>query len=158
MGYMEDVPLIMLAIFAAVLLAASVVVIRSYVKTVEKRHLHEHSTNFLDGGSGELCAICFGELGKTVSECGCGKRFHVTCAEPTGSCPYCSRPYSTFKTMEEHKKRCPNCGRYPLGRVCKCGTLIPQDGMLICTCGNIMEGTDPTCGKCGKKYRTERSQ
>jgi len=157
MGYMEDALMTMLAIFSVLLLAATAAIIRFYVKNAEKRHRRRHSTEFLDGGSGELCAICFGELGETVSECGCGKRFHTACAEPTGSCPYCSRPYGTFKTLEEQKRRCPNCGRYPLGGVCKCGALLSRDGVFMCSCGTVIDRAEPTCTKCGKKYRRERS-
>jgi len=156
MGYMEDALIMMLAIFSVLLLAATVAIIRFYVKNAEKKHLRRHSTDFLDGGGGELCAICFGELGETVSECRCGKKFHTTCAEPTGPCPYCSQPYETFKTFEEHKQRCPNCGRYPLGRVCKCGALLSRDGVFMCPCGTVIDKTDPTCCGCGRKYRLER--
>ena len=158
MGYMEDALIMMLAMFSVLLTAATMAVVRSYVKNAEERHRRRHSTDFLDGGSGELCAICFGELGGTASECGCGKKFHTACAEATGPCPYCSLPYGSFKTVEEHKRRCPNCGRYPLGRACKCGAVLPRDGVFMCSCGAVIDKTDPTCGVCGKKYSLERSQ
>lgn len=45
------------------------------------------------------CDICFDLIGdERMSECPCGKKYHFTCAEPTGFCPYCNRKFKDFIT------------------------------------------------------------
>lgn len=110
------------------------------------------ATGFLDDGNGGTCGICFGELSENVKECGCGKLFHDTCAEPTGSCPYCNSPYADFKDADDERMRCPNCGRYTTGRECRCGALLLRDGRFVCSCGSAMARGERRCPECGREY------
>ena len=155
MGYMELTLDLMLAIVFIVIVTAVVLTLVYSQKILKKKAEKDASTEFLD--EDRTCGICFGDLGNTVAECTCGKRFHETCAEPTGSCPYCKASYEKFKITEERRHRCPNCGRYPLGRVCKCGAVFPLDGALLCKCGSPVNMDTMVCTKCGLKYKLESS-
>ncbi|MEM2899235.1 MAG: hypothetical protein QXT63_00430, partial [Thermoplasmata archaeon] len=46
------------------------------------------------------CAICFGHVkpGLAVRICGCGKKFHETCAVRVGECPSCHTKFENAKT------------------------------------------------------------
>ena len=140
----------MLAIVIAII---SVIVIAVAGMTVKKGVLEAQrrgSTKKVDGGL-PVCDICFDELDGRTATCKCGKIFHDSCASPTGMCPYCSAPYSEFRTRES-RFRCPNCGRYPLTEHCKCGAILPKDKYFFCRCGAVIDPDNPVCESCGKTY------
>ena len=98
------------------------------------------------------CGICFGDLGGRTAVCACGKMFHDSCAQPTGSCPYCKAEYGSFSVRKESAVRCMNCGRQVTGDRCRCGAIFPEDGRFECLrCGSVVDG-GLVCGKCGAKY------
>ncbi|MCL1904768.1 MAG: hypothetical protein FWG19_01420 [Methanomassiliicoccaceae archaeon] len=102
----------------------------------------------------DICGICFGSVTKAdmIARCACGQVFHDGCAEATGNCPYCERPYDELKIEEPVCVRCPSCGSDVVGSVCGCGALVGRDGIFTCVCGNVLNVNDPVCGKCGKEY------
>jgi len=90
-----------------------------------------------------VCGICFGAISAvdTSARCKCGQAFHDACAQPTGACPYCKRPY------DDLEKELPDCMTCPL-----CGIVISRDGTFICKCGNIVNAGENVCGACGTEY------
>lgn len=109
------------------------------------------ATEFLDG-SGD-CDICFGEPEGDMRTCPCGKTFHSSCAEAVGTCPYCGRHSGEFGTAEDSRVRCPNCGRYVAGFGCRCGALVPRNGVFRCACGGTVS-PEGVCGGCGREFET----
>jgi hypothetical protein len=102
---------------------------------------------------GDVCAICFGAISNDdiIAKCECSQTFHASCAEPTGKCPYCDRPYSDLVTESPECVKCPSCGADVVGNVCGCGAVINRQG-FVCGCGNKLDVNDPKCSKCGKEY------
>ncbi|MCL2891065.1 MAG: hypothetical protein FWF40_04140 [Methanomassiliicoccaceae archaeon] len=102
----------------------------------------------------DVCGICLGHVSKgdVISECICGQVFHDACARPTGACPYCDSPYSEFRTESPDCVKCPSCGSDVVGNVCECGALVNRGGTFVCGCGNVLDASDPVCGRCGAKY------
>jgi len=102
----------------------------------------------------DVCGICLGLVSKgdVIAECGCGQIFHDACAKPTGACPYCDSPYVGFKTESPDCVKCPSCGSDVVGNVCACGALVNRGGTFVCGCGNVLDASDPVCGKCGARY------
>lgn len=118
---------------------------RSFAKTTKK----------LDEGEDEKkCDICLGIISEDpVAACKCGKLFHDACARPTGSCPYCGTPYEELEVRDPIRTRCPVCGRFIKGGVCVCGSMIPRlDNTFMCSCGNRVDASKPTCKRCGAAY------
>jgi hypothetical protein len=105
-------------------------------------------------GSEDVCGICFGNILKSdvIAKCGCGNVFHDTCAEPTGSCPYCNCAYSGLVKETPVCVTCPSCGSDVVGNVCGCGAVVNRDGTFTCGCGASLDINDPVCKKCGKEY------
>lgn len=91
----------------------------------------------------ETCGICFGVIseGDAVARCECGQAFHDTCAEPTGACPYCAKPYDDLEKEIPERVMCPVCG-----------VVINHDGTLVCKCGNIVAADENVCKACGAEY------
>lgn len=101
------------------------------------------------------CDICFDDIGdEKVSECRCGKVYHLSCAEPTGSCPYCGTPFEEFLPPREPRHiTCPRCGNFMSGNICACGTVIPDsDGTFECACGERILASENICRRCGRMY------
>jgi len=143
---MFGIPLTVLAAVVAVILAAAAVF--TMKRFGELRG---------DGGSagsddGDVCGICFGVLDDIAVKCGCGRLFHRGCGESVGSCPYCAMPCSEFEDAGGERTRCPNCGRYVMGRECLCGALLMRDGFFVCSCGARIVPGESYCMKCGKGY------
>lgn len=148
---MDTDAIIMLALVTAVVLVIALLsMITSSKKYDNVREVRE-STDFLDG-SQLKCGICFGVLDGAIAVCRCGRRFHDSCAEPTGSCPYCDSEYGTFDVFAGSRMRCPNCGRYPLGNICGCGAVFPRNGRFLCVCGESLDEGDTVCRACGAAY------
>lgn len=111
-------------------------------------------------GGGDVdaaCSICLGNFedgeDDTVSECVCGKVSHVSCAEPTGKCPYCHRPYDPGLNRARKVLTCPVCGERVEGSVCACKVvIIGQDGNFDCPCGNLLRESAGVCVECGRTY------
>jgi len=120
---------------------------------VSKRE-RETEKNNEKKASEDICGICFGSITKAdlIAKCACGQIFHDGCAEATGSCPYCERPYGDLKKEEPVCVRCPSCGSDVVGNVCKCGAVVNRDGVFTCGCGNVLTVNDPVCRKCGTEY------
>jgi len=113
------------------------------------------STTFLDEKEDEKkCEICYGKIERDpVAVCPCGKIFHAACAEPTGSCPYCGGKYEQMTVREPERTRCPRCGEFLRGNICKCGAVIPRpDKTFACKCGNMVDADKPVCKNCGAVY------
>ena len=147
---MDESTMIMLAIAIAVISVISLTAFALAVRNSGDMPSPRESTKKLDDEI-PVCDICFGELDGDTATCVCGKRFHDTCAKPTGSCPYCSAPYSEQR-VEKAEWVCPNCGRSPATPYCGCGAVLPWDGAFYCRCGRILDPLDPVCGACGSTY------
>jgi len=102
----------------------------------------------------DVCGICLGPVSKgdMTAGCGCGQIFHDACAKPTDACPYCGRSYSEFTIGSPDRVKCPSCGSNTAGNVCGCGAIVHRDGEFICACGNVLDASDPVCGRCGAEY------
>ncbi len=102
------------------------------------------------------CDICFDSMGEeAVSECACGKAFHRSCAEPTGTCPYCGLPFDRFpiKEREARTLRCFRCGKPVERNICDCGTVIPfRNGTFYCHCGEELTVESNWCPNCGRTF------
>lgn len=103
------------------------------------------------------CSICLGDFedgeDDFVSECVCGKVSHISCAEPTGECPYCHRPYDPERNRARKVLTCPVCGNRVEGSVCTCKVvIIGQDGSFDCPCGNLLRESAGSCAECGRTY------
>lgn len=106
------------------------------------------------GDADSQCSICFGELDEDeVHECVCAAVSHVSCAELTGSCPYCQRPYDPDGVRARKLLRCPSCGERMPGYSCDCGTVVPNhDGTFVCPCGEDLRTSSGSCPSCGRTY------
>ena len=101
------------------------------------------------------CDICFDDIGdELVSQCRCGKTFHLTCAEPTGQCPYCGAEFKDFLPPRPARHiTCPRCGELMNGNICECGTILPDpDGTFECRCGERVHAGEAMCRKCGRLF------
>ena len=101
------------------------------------------------------CDICFDDIGdETVSQCRCGKTFHLTCAEPTGQCPYCGTDFKDFLPPRPARHiTCPRCGNPMNGNICECGTILPDpDRTFVCRCGERLNVGDKICHRCGRQF------
>lgn len=150
-------------ILACCILAVSVCGIVILRRTV--RHEREDRERLLgrpssyhveDYKADKRCDICFDSMaGEKVCDCACGKTFHRSCAEPTGSCPYCGLEFERFPVKEREAKvlRCFRCGSAVGQNVCECGTVIPyRDGSFSCPCGEVLNQEDGWCPNCGRRY------
>lgn len=102
------------------------------------------------------CEICLDSMyDEPVSECVCGKVFHRSCAEPTGSCPYCGTAFERFAVQERRPRKlgCIRCGKDIGQNICECGTVIPfRDGTFYCTCGEVINEESEWCPNCGRTF------
>lgn len=101
------------------------------------------------------CDICFDDIGdEMVSQCKCGKTFHLTCAEPTGSCPYCGTEFKDFLPPRRARHiTCPRCGEILNGNICSCGTIVPDaDKTFECKCGERVHMNESMCRRCGLTF------
>ena len=145
----------------SVLLAVSIVRYRSIRKSNMDLHtlLAEKESTFCreDYHADSTCDMCFDNIGdEEVAVCTCGKTYHVTCAEPTGSCPYCGAPYSDFHLRQARHVTCPLCGTEMTSDICDCGLIMPDSrGHFTCRCGNDLRITDTRCSRCGREFSRE---
>ena len=98
------------------------------------------------------CDICFDDIGdEMVSQCRCGMTFHLSCAEPTGQCPYCGTDFKDFLPPRPARHiTCPRCGNLMNRNICECGTILPDpDGTFECRCGERVKAGEAMCRKCG---------
>ena len=101
------------------------------------------------------CDICFDDIGdEMVSQCRCGMTFHLSCAEPTGQCPYCGTEFKDFLPPRPARHiTCPRCGELMSGNICSCGTILPDpDGTFECRCGERVKAGEAMCRKCGRLF------
>ena len=101
------------------------------------------------------CDICFDDIGdEPVSQCRCGKVYHLTCAEPTGQCPYCGADFKDFMPPRPARHiTCPRCGEMMNGNICACGTILPDpDGTFECRCGERVRTGEAMCRRCGRVF------
>ena len=129
---------------------------KGYRKLAERRLAEKKSTEFLDRNKvDDTCDICFGEFENgRVAVCECGMKFHEECAEMTGECPYCKRPFSGMEIREIRRPRCPVCKNVIEKNVCQgCGTVVPNKDMRFeCVCGATVFAGDGYCKECGATY------
>lgn len=146
---------------SGVLLAVSLVRYRSLKKSSDDQHrlLAERVSTYCreDYHADSTCDICFDSIGEEkVAVCTCGKTYHVSCAEPTGSCPYCGEDYANFHIRDARRVTCPLCGREMVNDVCECGLVMPDSrGHFKCRCGNDLKITDTRCSVCGCEFTRE---
>ena len=143
------------------LLAVSLVRYGHVRKSAEELHdlLADRESTYCreDYHADGTCDMCFDLIGEEkVAVCTCGKTFHVSCAEPTGSCPYCGEDYANFHIRDARRVTCPLCGREMVGDVCECGLVMPDSrGHFRCPCGNDLKITDTRCSVCGREFTRE---
>lgn len=128
---------------------------RVFTRELEDRLRNGYSFTTADYDADVKCDICFDDIGsETVSECRCGKTYHLSCAEPTGECPYCGAPFSDFKEPRPSRHiACPRCGEIMNGNICSCGTIIPDpDETFLCRCGDRVSVNDAMCRRCGRTF------
>ena len=112
--------------------AAAIALYRLYSSTMkEERALGNERSAYTtaDYHADQRCEICFDDIGdEPGSQCGtCGTTFHLSCAEPTGECPYCNTPFRDFLPPRPARHvTCPRCGNLMNGNICSCGTEIPD--------------------------------
>jgi hypothetical protein len=149
---MDSLTFIGTAIIAAFIMVAVLFFLfsteRGLIKQVKKRSRKPSAK-----AQGDVCGICFGTISNddVITKCTCSQTFHRSCAEPTGKCPYCERPYDELVTESPECVVCPSCGADVVGNVCSCNAVINREG-FICSCGNKLDVNDPKCSKCGKEY------
>ena len=96
--------------------AAAIALYRLYRSTMdEEKAMREKDSAYTtaDYRADLRCEICFDDIGdEPVSQCGkCGKTFHLSCAEPTGECPYCGTRFEDFLPPRPPRHvTCPRCG------------------------------------------------
>lgn len=162
MHNMETVYRTVIAICLIVtIIAASVTLLRMY-RTITKEEGDlkgkRSAYNTGDYHADQKCEICFDEIGdEMVSQCKCGKTYHLSCAEPTGECPYCGTHFEDFLPPREPRHvACPRCGNIVHGNICSCGTVIPDpDGTFVCRCGERIGKNEKMCRKCGRVFKTD---
>ena len=97
-----------LVIFAAIAVAAlTVMAIVLFMLTSTKRSMRSTvRTRRPRKASAGVCGICFGtiENDQKAAKCTCGQTFHDHCAEATGKCPYCERPYADLTKPQNDGK------------------------------------------------------
>ena len=147
---MNGTEITMLAIAIVFISFIPFATLRKPVRKALEKWRKRSTTKKVDEGPPK-CDICFDDLEGRIATCECGKRFHETCAQPTGSCPYCSTDYSEF-TVSESNAICPRCGKEVFGSHCRCGAIIPSAGHLVCICGTKLDQENPKCGKCNRTY------
>ena len=144
--------------------AAAIALYRLYRSTMdEEKAMKEKDSAYTtaDYRADLRCEICFDDIGdEPVSQCGkCGKTFHLSCAEPTGECPYCGTRFEDFLPPRPPRHvTCPRCGNPMNGNICSCGTVIPDaDGSFVCRCGERVSKGEGMCRRCGRTFRTVMS-
>lgn len=156
---MEQIARIVIAAaFAATLVLSAIAMAGLYRRTMrDERDLYSRKSAYTtaDYRADIRCDICFDDIGEEeVAQCKCGKVFHVTCAEPTGECPYCGTRYSDFQPPRPARHiTCPRCGNLMNGNICSCGTVLPDpDGTFLCRCGERLSVDEEVCHRCGMMY------
>ena len=126
-------------------------------KEIAQKKISEYTTG--DYNADVRCDICFDDIGdEMVSQCRCGKTFHLTCAEPTGNCPYCGADFKDFLPARPARHvTCPRCGNVMHGNICECGTILPDpDYTFECRCGeriSVKKGNvQSMCRRCGRLF------
>lgn len=165
--FSSDMISIPILILASCVLVISFIEVRSILKgwraeSAAKRALLDTNSAYHveDYHADTRCDICFDSMdSEEICDCVCGKTFHRSCAEPTGSCPYCGNPFDRFpiKSRESRSLTCFRCGEKMDGNVCGCGTVIPyKDGTFSCPCGECLSETAIWCPNCGRTYERRR--
>ena len=157
---MIDVPILMLGgCILAVTAIGTIGTIRRDKRSKEMKHrlLDDRSAFHVEDYHADTrCDICFDDVkGEVVCDCTCGKTFHRTCAEPTGSCPYCGTVFDNFpiKERESRMLTCFRCGRAVEGNICECGTVIPfKDKTFRCPCGEELREESEWCPNFGRTF------
>ena len=126
-------------------------------KTERKALMSNASAYYVeDYRADNRCDICFDSMGdERVCECSCGKVFHRSCAEPTGSCPYCGTEFDKFPvtSREPRAVTCFRCGKTVERNICECGTVIPyKDHTFSCHCGEVLSEDSIWCPNCGRTF------
>lgn len=157
---MVSIPVLMLGI--CTLMIATIHTMNTYRSNKasrERRHrlLDTRSAYHVEDYNADTrCDICFDSVeGETVCDCVCGKTFHRSCAEPTGSCPYCGNPFEKFPVAQRTARvlTCFRCGRTVERNICECGTVIPfKDGSFYCHCGEELNEESDWCPNCGRTF------
>ena len=143
--------------------ASALAILGMYRRTMkEERELNSKKSAYTtaDYHADVRCDICFDDIGEEeVSQCRCGKVFHLSCAEPTGECPYCGTPFRDFLPPRPARHiTCPRCGNMMNGNICSCGTVLPDaDGTFICGCGERLSVNDEVCHRCGMMFASRIS-
>ena len=128
---------------------------RRYTGYVEDLLSTKSQYDTADYDADSKCDICFDDIGEeNVIECLCGKKFHFTCADLTGECPYCGRVAKDFLPPRKSRRvTCPRCGEPITGNICTCGIIIPDpDGTFECRCGERISVGESMCHKCGRGF------
>lgn len=158
---MDPVIRYVLTICAVVAIAAGTTAIvrssRSLASENRRRLSVRSAYTTADYDADSKCEICFDDIGdELVSRCKCGKTYHLTCAEPTGECPYCGESFNNFEEPREARRvSCPRCGNGISGNICSCGTVIPDmDSTFLCRCGERLSVNDGMCHRCGRRFES----
>ena len=158
---MDDLVRIVIASALIVTAAASALAIYGMHRRTkeEERKLNSKKSAYTtaDYRADVRCDICFDDIGEEdVSQCRCGKVFHLSCAEPTGECPYCGAPFKDFLPPRPARHiTCPRCGNVMNGNICSCGTVLPDaDGTFLCRCGERLSVNDEVCHRCGMMFES----
>jgi len=149
-GIVNGTEILMLAISLMIISVFVYAVLGNTVRIMLREWPTKSTTKKVDEGPPK-CDICFDDLEGRIATCECGKRFHDSCAHPTGSCPYCSADYSEFDTFESDVI-CPKCGKQVFNSQCRCGAIVPNEGRFVCVCGSNINQENLKCRKCGKTY------
>ena len=147
---MNGTEIAMLAIAIVIISFIPLATLRKPVRKRISEWRKKSTTKKVDEGPPK-CDICFDDLEGRIATCECGKRFHDSCAQPTGSCPYCSADYPRFDLFESDVL-CPNCGEQVFDSHCRCGAIVPTEGRFACMCGAMLDPENLKCRKCGRSY------
>lgn len=162
---MANTPILILAcvVLMMAIVNVRIALIRWREDSERRRELLETDSAYHveDYNADVRCDICFDSMdGEEVCDCSCGRTFHRTCAEPTGACPYCGKPFGSFpvKSRESRSLTCFRCGRKVERNICDCGTIIPfSDGTFYCQCGEPLNEKDTWCPNCGMTFERRRA-
>ncbi|MBI0583587.1 MAG: zinc ribbon domain-containing protein [Methanomassiliicoccus sp.] len=133
-----------------------------------------------------VCQVCMGRIkpGTEYSFCGAGK-FHSSCIDRVGHCPFCRRNHAIMGNEEVTSRRyvpinvpshpereerqtiagpmCPACGE-PVGaeaNIClACGAIfVAESGTFPCpSCGSTVDADHDHCDRCGEPFQPMRSR